>query len=255
MSCDPASRAGAVLDIDLGAVAANWRLLAERAAPASCAAVVKANGYGLGAGPVARRWRPPAAGCFLSRRSTRGSRCARRSGTGPRSPFARNRRVERAVSRHCFRVRRARPDPGPQSSRPDRGMGLNPALSTPSPASGGGFRTGVRLSARHPPRRYRDGAARSHAARVFRLCRELAGDPLARGDQPSGLRRGPRAPAQPAATGPLRRCRFAFFSRAGKPCGLLRHLSRSALSFQSGASGGGAVLNPLPGRPIRCVRW
>jgi alanine racemase len=54
MSCDPASRAGAVLEIDLGAVAANWRLLAERAAPAMCAAVVKANGYGLGAVPVAR---------------------------------------------------------------------------------------------------------------------------------------------------------------------------------------------------------
>ncbi len=54
MSCDPASRAGAVLEIDLGAVAANWRLLAERAAPAACAAVVKANGYGLGAEPVAR---------------------------------------------------------------------------------------------------------------------------------------------------------------------------------------------------------
>jgi alanine racemase len=54
MGCDPASRAGAVLDIDLGAVAANWRSLAERAAPAQCAAVVKANAYGLGAGPVAR---------------------------------------------------------------------------------------------------------------------------------------------------------------------------------------------------------
>src|SRR3954452_3003400 len=54
MSCDPASRAGAVLDIDLGAVAANWQSLAERAAPAQCAAVVKANAYGLGAGPVAR---------------------------------------------------------------------------------------------------------------------------------------------------------------------------------------------------------
>lgn len=54
MSCDPASRAGAVLDIDLGAVVANWRSLARQAAPASCAAVVKADAYGLGAGPVAR---------------------------------------------------------------------------------------------------------------------------------------------------------------------------------------------------------
>lgn len=51
---DPTTRAGTVLDIDLGAVVANWRLLAAKAAPAACAAVVKANGYGLGAVPVAR---------------------------------------------------------------------------------------------------------------------------------------------------------------------------------------------------------
>ncbi|HTW54640.1 MAG TPA: alanine racemase [Stellaceae bacterium] len=54
MRSDPATRAGAILEIDLGAVVANWRLLAAKAAPAACAAVVKANGYGLGAAPVAR---------------------------------------------------------------------------------------------------------------------------------------------------------------------------------------------------------
>jgi alanine racemase len=43
------------LTIDLDAIAANWRLLAERARPAECAGVVKADGYGLGAGEVARR--------------------------------------------------------------------------------------------------------------------------------------------------------------------------------------------------------
>lgn len=43
------------LTIDLDAVAANWRLLADRAAPSECAAVVKADAYGLGAGPVAKR--------------------------------------------------------------------------------------------------------------------------------------------------------------------------------------------------------
>ncbi|MGE0154059.1 MAG: alanine racemase [Reyranellaceae bacterium] len=43
------------LTIDLDAIAANWRKLAERARPAQCAAVVKANGYGLGAAEVARR--------------------------------------------------------------------------------------------------------------------------------------------------------------------------------------------------------
>lgn len=38
----------AILTIDLGALVANWRLLAARAAGAECAAVVKADAYGLG---------------------------------------------------------------------------------------------------------------------------------------------------------------------------------------------------------------
>jgi alanine racemase len=61
MSSDPASRACAVLDIDLGAIVANWRMLAGKTTPAACAAVVKANGYGLGASEVARAL--AAAGC------------------------------------------------------------------------------------------------------------------------------------------------------------------------------------------------
>ena len=40
--------AGGRLRIDLAALAANWRALAKRAAPAECAAVVKADAYGLG---------------------------------------------------------------------------------------------------------------------------------------------------------------------------------------------------------------
>lgn len=47
--------ASAYLDIDLGAIAANYRELAQRVAPARCAAVLKADAYGLGAqqvGPV-----------------------------------------------------------------------------------------------------------------------------------------------------------------------------------------------------------
>lgn len=61
MSADAATRAGAILEIDLGAVVANWRLLAAKAAPATCAAVVKADAYGLGAAEVARALL--AAGC------------------------------------------------------------------------------------------------------------------------------------------------------------------------------------------------
>ncbi|MFM8799312.1 MAG: alanine racemase [Tagaea sp.] len=44
----------ALLTVDLGALVANWRDLAARVAPAACAAVVKADGYGLGAVAVAR---------------------------------------------------------------------------------------------------------------------------------------------------------------------------------------------------------
>jgi alanine racemase len=53
MSLDPAVRTGAILDIDLGAIVANWHLLARRVAPAECAAVVKADAYGLGVDRVA----------------------------------------------------------------------------------------------------------------------------------------------------------------------------------------------------------
>jgi alanine racemase len=57
---EPAA-APAILTIDVAALVDNWRLLARRAAPGDCAAVVKANGYGLGIGTIA----PPlyAAGC------------------------------------------------------------------------------------------------------------------------------------------------------------------------------------------------
>jgi hypothetical protein len=49
-----AEEAGGILTIDLNALAANYRDLKKRAAPAACAAVVKADGYGLGLGPVAQ---------------------------------------------------------------------------------------------------------------------------------------------------------------------------------------------------------
>jgi alanine racemase len=52
-SADLPANAGAVLTVDLDAVADNWRLLAARAAPhADCAAMVKADAYGLGAEAV-----------------------------------------------------------------------------------------------------------------------------------------------------------------------------------------------------------
>jgi alanine racemase len=49
----PASEAGGLLTIDLGAIAANWRALGRRALPSECAAVIKADGYGCGIEAVA----------------------------------------------------------------------------------------------------------------------------------------------------------------------------------------------------------
>ncbi len=58
------ARAGAVLEIDLSAIVANWRRLAAELKPGTeCAAVVKADAYGLGVARVAPRL--AAAGCIL----------------------------------------------------------------------------------------------------------------------------------------------------------------------------------------------
>lgn len=51
---DDLTGSSAVLTIDLSALRANWRLLADRVAPAECAAVVKADAYGIGLAPAMR---------------------------------------------------------------------------------------------------------------------------------------------------------------------------------------------------------
>src|SRR5213080_2510618 len=48
----PERETGGILSIDLSVLVANWRELGSRAAPAECAAVVKADGYGCGIAPV-----------------------------------------------------------------------------------------------------------------------------------------------------------------------------------------------------------
>lgn len=51
----PVDEAGGVLTIDLSAIEANWKTLRSASTPAECAAVVKADGYGLGLERVAQR--------------------------------------------------------------------------------------------------------------------------------------------------------------------------------------------------------
>jgi alanine racemase len=50
---EPPSGYGAILDVDLAAIADNWRTLSARHPSGPVAGVVKADGYGLGAPPIA----------------------------------------------------------------------------------------------------------------------------------------------------------------------------------------------------------
>ncbi len=54
---EPPAPAGSILSVDLDALADNWHLLAAMAGSAECAAVVKADAYGLGLAPVAGQLR------------------------------------------------------------------------------------------------------------------------------------------------------------------------------------------------------
>jgi alanine racemase len=57
----PVEETGGILTINLAAIEANWRALANRVFPAECGAVIKADAYGCGIEPVARRL--ASAGC------------------------------------------------------------------------------------------------------------------------------------------------------------------------------------------------
>ena len=59
------TRAGAVLTIDLDALCDNWRLLRRQAEGAECAAVVKADAYGLGAERAAALLSLTAVACIV----------------------------------------------------------------------------------------------------------------------------------------------------------------------------------------------
>lgn len=69
MSADliPPAEAGGILTLDLSALAANYQELARRAAPATCAAVLKGDGYGIGLAAAARTlWQAGARSFFVA---------------------------------------------------------------------------------------------------------------------------------------------------------------------------------------------
>ena len=77
----PPASAAPVLTVDLAALADNWRKLARTAAPAECAAVVKADAYGTGADRVASAL--AAAGCRTFFVATADEGIALRRALGP----------------------------------------------------------------------------------------------------------------------------------------------------------------------------
>jgi len=79
-----AKRAGAFLTVDLEAVTANWLLLAGRAAGAECAAVVKADAYGLGAAEVATALQDAGCRTFFVAHLEEGLSLRRTLGSGSR---------------------------------------------------------------------------------------------------------------------------------------------------------------------------
>ncbi|MCW2316911.1 alanine racemase [Rhodoblastus acidophilus] len=62
---DGRDKSRAVLTVDLSALAQNWRVLKRRAGDAACAAVVKADAYGLGLAPVAKKLLATGCGHFF----------------------------------------------------------------------------------------------------------------------------------------------------------------------------------------------
>ena len=72
-----------ILTIDLGAITANWKALADRAAGAECAAVVKADAYGLGLSRVAPALAAAGARTFFVAQAQEGAKLRRILGPGP----------------------------------------------------------------------------------------------------------------------------------------------------------------------------
>src|ERR1700760_3694614 len=72
------------LTIDLAALADNYQTLVCDADPAEVAPVVKADGYGLGVGPVAKRLLKEGAKSFFVARASEGRTLRKEIGSGPR---------------------------------------------------------------------------------------------------------------------------------------------------------------------------
>ncbi len=197
----------AILTIDLDALTANYRRLRDLASPAECAAVVKADAYGLGmalAAPALAR-----AGCKTFFVATLGEARALARASARRHHLC----VRRADAGHGRALPRRRSPPRAEQRRGDRRVGvLLRRAGREAP-----LRRAYRQ--RHEPARPVGRGGRSGG----RGARALAGHDALAGDEPPRLRRR-------AAT--IRRAKRSAnpstgcaptADRAGEPCQLRRH--------------------------------
>ncbi len=76
-----ADQAGAILTIDLGAIRENYRRLRTQLRGSSCAAVVKADGYGLGAVEIAKALQKDGCNAFFVAHAVEGQSLRRALGS------------------------------------------------------------------------------------------------------------------------------------------------------------------------------
>ncbi len=222
-------REPATLRIDLDALARNFRLLRDRAAPAECAAVVKADAYGLGVERVVRSAAARRLRAFLRRDGwPKRARCARLRPTAEIGVF------EGALASTVAALVELDARPVLNSSRAGR------ALARPRPRAAAhrhrheparperGRRRGARDPqgyARRPRARLRHDASRvrrrARASAERRAARALR--PPARGScrrhRPRSATRPARCSAAPIAAtscGPASRCTAATRSAIGR---------------------------------------
>ncbi len=198
----------AILTIDLDALAANYRRLRDLASPAECAAVVKADAYGLGmaqAAPALAR-----AGCKTFFVATLGeARALARA-----SPRRRHLCVCRADAGHGRALPRLRSSPRAEQRRGDQASGRPSA-----PARGEKLACAVHIDSGMN----RLGLSAEEVDRVAERARALASHDALPGDEPSRLRRRAatseeRSAAQifrPAARANCRRALASLANSAG----------------------------------------
>ena len=216
--------AGGILTIDLGAIVANWRDLKARAAPAQCAAVVKADAYGCGLEPVASAL--AAAGCetfFVAH-------------------LAEGRRLRAVAPRATIYILN-----GLMPGTAPAYLGVQPASRPRQPRGArrmAGLRCGDRLAWRlrdpcghrhEPPRHELRGGRVACGPAAVRARRHGAPD------EPLGLRRHARAPAQCAADGGVPRVARVVPGRSGLARQFVWHLSRAGRTQRHGPARGLAL--------------